>query len=258
MATWIAFPYDAADYALDVATLRTRWERLHRGDAEPLPDNDAVLAAWALFHGGQFQQAYDAGLQAGGAGITVANKAQAVHASYLETSERVRLAMLLEISERAGEQAQKSPDCAAAHYWLAYSLARYSHGTNIARAAAQGFGERVKTALETAIALSPRHADARVALGSFHAEVIDRVGRPLGTAQGADAAIALESFKEALALNPTSVPAHIEYAMGLVMLEGERRVKEAEQLCADAAACTAEDAAERLEVEMARAELHDI
>ena len=71
------------------------------GDAEPLPKDDKVLAAWALFHAGEFQKACEAGLKAGGAGITVANKAQAIYANYLEKSEKNRLAMFLEVSERA-------------------------------------------------------------------------------------------------------------------------------------------------------------
>jgi hypothetical protein len=49
----------------------------------------------------------------------------------------------------------------------------------------------------------------------------------------------------------------VEYANGLVMLEGDKKMKEAEKLYADAAAFNAADAMERLDVEMARAELED-
>jgi len=64
-------------------------------------------------------------------------------------------------------------------------------------------------------------------------------------------------FKEALRLNPTSAIAMVEYANGLVMLEGDKKMKEAEQLYADAAACKAMDAMECLDIEMAKAELED-
>lgn len=67
MAKWTAFPYDAADYRFSAAALKKHWARLHAGDAEPWPRDDAVQEAWALFHAGQFQQAFDAGLKAGGA-----------------------------------------------------------------------------------------------------------------------------------------------------------------------------------------------
>ena len=120
-----------------------------------------------------------------------------------------------------------------------------------------GLGSKCKNALEATIKLAPRHADAHIALGSFHAEVIDKVGKLLGRTQGADAATGLKMFKQALKLNPTSAIAMVEYANGLVMLEGDKKMADAEKLYADAAACTPMDAMERLDVEMAKAELED-
>ena len=258
MAKWTAFPYDGTPYRHDAAALKKLWPRLHAGDAEPPPKDARVLAAWALFHAGDFQKACEAGLEAGGgAGITVANKAQCIYANYLEKSEKNKLAMLLEAAGRAEALQAAEPKNANAWYWQAYALGRYSQGISVAKALAQGLGAKVKTALETTIRLAPRHADAHIALGSFHAEVIDKVGKLLGRTQGADAATGLKMYQKALALNPTSAIAMIEYANGLVMLEGERHMKEAEQLYVDAAACTPLDAMERLDVEMAKAELED-
>jgi hypothetical protein len=260
MAKWTAFPYDNADYTFDAAALKKHWARLHAGDTEPwapVAKDDKLLAAWALFHAGEFQKAFDAGLKIGGAGITVANKAQCIYANYLEKSEKTKLAMFLEASERAEAQQAADPKNANAHYWQAYALGRYSQGISVTKALAQGLGGKVKHALETAIALAPKHADAHIALGSFHAEVIDKVGKLLGRTQGADTTTGLKMYKEAMALNPTSAIAMIEYANGLVMLEGDKRMKDAEKLYAQAAASKALDAMERLDVEMAKAELDD-
>jgi len=257
MTKWTAFPYDSAEYTYDAAALKKKWARLHAGDAEPLPKDDKVLAAWALFHAGEFQKACDAGLKAGGAGITVANKAQSIYANYLEKSEKTKLAMFQEVVARAEAQIAAEPKNASAHYWMAYALGRYSQGISVAKALAQGLGSKVKTALETTISLAPKHADAHIALGAFHAEVIDKVGGLLGRTQGASKDAGLKNFKEALRLNPTSAIAMIEYANGLVMLEGDKKMKDAEKLYADAAACKAMDAMERLDVEMAKEELED-
>lgn len=257
MAKWTAFPYDNADYSYDAATLKKHWARLHAGDAEPWPKDEAVQAAWALFHAGEFQKAYDAGLKAGGAGLNVANKAQAIYANYLEKSEKTKLAMFMEVAERAEAQQAEDAKNANAYYWQAYALGRYSQGISVAKALTQGLGAKVKNALETTIKLAPKHADAHIALGAFHAEVIDKVGKLLGKTQGADTATGLKMFKEALKLNPTSAIAMVEYANGLVMLEGEKKMKEAEKLYADAAACQPMDAMERLDVEMAKAELEE-
>jgi tetratricopeptide (TPR) repeat protein len=257
MAKWTAFPYDAEDYTYDAAALKKHWARLHKGDAEPFPKDEGVLAAWSLFHSGQFQKAYEAGLKCGGAGITVANKAQSIYANYLEKSEKTKLAMFTEVAERAEKQSGEEPKNANAHYWMAYALGRYSQGISVTKALTQGLGGKVKHALEATIELAPKHADAHIALGAFHAEVIDKVGKLLGKTQGADTATGLKMYKEALALNPDSAIGRVEYANGLVMLEGDKRMKEAERLYAEAAACTPMDAMERLDVEMAKAELED-
>jgi hypothetical protein len=255
MAKWTAFPYEL--YAFDAAAVKKHWARLHAGDAEACPKDAKVREAGAAFHRGEFHKAYEAGLKAGGAGITAANKAQAIYANYLEKSEKAKLAMFLEASERAEAQQAAEPKNPNAWYWQAYALGRYGQGISVAKALAQGLGTKVKTALETTIRLAPKHADAHIALGSFHAEVIDKVGKLLGRTQGADAATGLKMYKEALRLNPGSAIARVEYANGLVMLEGDKRMKDAEQLYAEAAACEPMDAMERLDVEMAKAELED-
>jgi tetratricopeptide (TPR) repeat protein len=257
MAKWTAFPYDAAEYSFDAASLKKKWARLHAGDAEPLPKDDKVLAAWVLFHAGEFQKATEAGLKAGGAGITVANKAQAIYANYLEKNEKTKLALFQEVAERAEAQAAEDPKNANAWYLSAYALGRYSQGISVAKALTQGLGSKVKGALETAIKLQPKHADAHIGLGTFHAEVIDKVGSLLGRTQGASKEAGLAAFKTALKLNPNSAIAMVEYANGLVMLEGDKKMKEAEQLYADAAAFNPADAMERLDVEMAKAELEE-
>ena len=255
MAKWTAFP-DAGEFSWTPATLRNAWARLHAGDAEPFPDNDDVLAAWALFHNGEFQRAAEAGVKAGGDGITVANKATAIYANYLEKKEKARLELLLEVAERAKAQIAQDDRNPNAWYWQAYGLGRYSQGISVAKALAQGLGNRVKEALEKTIQLQPRHADAHVALGAFHAEVIDKVGTLIGgMTYGAKKETGLRLFRQGLEIHPASPIAMIEYANGLVMLEGEKKMKEATRLYEQAAATKPMDATERLDVALAKAEL---
>ena len=189
--------------AFDAAKVKKQWARLHAGDAEPLPKDAKVLDAWALFHAGEFQKAFDAGPEGGRArGITVANKAQSIYANYLEKSEKTKLAMFQEVMSRAEAQAADEPKNPNAHYWLAYAIGRYSQGISVAKALSQGLGTKVKHALETTIKLAPKHADAHIALGAFHAEVIDKVGSLLGKTQGANKATGLAMFQQALKLKP--------------------------------------------------------
>ena len=257
MAQWTLFPH-AKDYRFDAGSTKKQWARLHGGDAEPCPKDSSVIEAWSLFHAGDFQRAADAGLAAGGAGVTVANKATAIYATYLEPKEKVRLDLFLQVAARAEAQAQAEPGNANAWYWHAYALGRYSQGISVAKALAQGLGGKVKDSLEKAIALAPKHADARIALGAFHAEVIDKVGSLIGgMTYGAKKDTGLKLFQEALKLNPGSAIAMIEYANALVMLDGDKKMKEATKLYQQAAACEPVDAMERLDVELARTELED-
>jgi tetratricopeptide (TPR) repeat protein len=164
----------------------------------------------------------------------------------------------MEVAERAQKQAAEDPRNANAYYWQAYALGRYSQGISVAKALAQGLGGKVKQSLETVIQLQPRHADAHVALAAFHAEVIDKVGTLIGSmTYGAKKDVGLKLFEQALKLNPGSAIVLIEYANGMVMLEGDRKMKDATKLYQQAAATKPVDAMERLDVEMAKAELAD-
>jgi tetratricopeptide (TPR) repeat protein len=255
MPRWIAFP-NLGDYRFDAAKVAGEWPRLHAGDAEPLPRDERVLHAWTLLHNGEFQQAAEIGLGAGDAGLTVANKATCMYANYLEKNERTRLDLFMDVAQRAQAQGLRDPTNANALYWQAYALGRYSQAISVARALAQGLAGRIKEALERAIKLQPRHADAHIALGTFHAEVIDKVG-PLvaGMTYGANRELGLKLFQDGLTLNPTSPIGMIEYANGLLMLAGEDRMPEATRLYEQAASCEPADAVERLHVELARTEL---
>ncbi len=257
MAKWTAFPH-AGDFRFDAAGVARNWTRLHAGDAEPLPKDPAALQAWVLFHNGEFQQAMEAGLAAGPAGVTVANKAACIYANYLEKKEKVRLDLFLEATQRAEQQAVADPQNPNAWYWQAYALGRYSQGISVAKALAQGLGSKIKESLERTITLQPRHADAYIALGAFHAEVIDKVGTLIGgMTYGAKREIGLKMFQEAIKIHPSSPIALIEYANGLVMLEGDKKMKEATRLYEQAAALSPLDAMERLDVDLAREELQD-
>jgi hypothetical protein len=72
---------------------------------------------------------------------------------------------------------------------------------------------------------------------------------------GAKKEVGLKMFEEALRIHPRSPIGLIEYANGLVMLEGDGKLNEATRLYQQAAALQPLDAMERLDVELARSEL---
>ena len=258
MAKWTAFPHPDKAYAYTDATLKKHWERLHKGDCEPFPKDAKVVEAWIAYHAGDFEKARDLGLKAGLAGYNAANKATCIYANYLEKADAAKLKLYQDAAARCEELQKKEPNNANAFYLHAHALGRYSQGISITKALSQGLGGKVKASLDTAIKLEPGHADAHIALGSYHAEIIDKVGALLGgMTYGAKKELGLEHFEKAMKLNPDSAITRIEYANGLVMLLGKAKMKDAEKLYADAARCKAVDAMERLDVELAKSELED-
>jgi len=255
MPAWKPFAHTAR-FPFDADLVRKQWKRLHAGDLEPLPVNERVLAGWVLYHSGKFHRAFEAGCKAGPEGMVLANRAACTHAAYVETSERARHELFQQATERAAEHAVHEPDNANAHYMLGLSLGRYSQGISVAKALAQGIGHRIKEALEATIALQPKHADAHIALGAFHAEVIDKLGILIGfMTYGAKKDVSLRMFDTGMGLVPRSPVALVEYSRALVMLEGDSRMDEATALCEKAARIKPLDACEYLEIELAQAEL---
>ena len=151
-----------------------------------------------------------------------------------------------------------APGMANAHYFYAQAAGRYSQGISIAKALAEGYAGKIKKALDTALKLEPKHADAHIALGTYHAEIINKVGGMIGgLTYGASKDDGVKHFETALKLNPESAVARIEYANGLVMMFGNSKMKQAVALYTEAAASKPADAMERLDVELAKSELED-
>jgi tetratricopeptide (TPR) repeat protein len=255
---WSKFPHPDAAYVYTPASLKKAWARLHLGDAEPFPNDPALVQAWIAFHAGDFEQAAKLGLDVGVAGYSVAHKATCIYATYLEKSEKKRIATYEEVAERCERQQIEQPGNAAGFYWHAYALGRYAQGISVVKALAQGVGAKVKHSLDSTLKLAPKHADAHIALGAYHSEIIDKVGAMIGgLTYGVKKEEGFKHFKTALELNPDSAIARIEYANALVMLDGKKKMAEAVALYEQAAACEPRDAMERLDVEAAKEELED-
>jgi tetratricopeptide (TPR) repeat protein len=253
---WAAFPHAAKEFIYAGDALKKNWDKLHLGDAEPFPKDAAAQEAWRLFHQGKFAEAVEQGLAAGGAGITAANKAQAIYANGVETKDAAKVALFEEVMRRAEAQAKADPKNVNAHYLYAYAAGRYSQRISVGKALAQGYGGKIRAALEAALKLAPKHAEAHIAMGAYHAEIIDKVGALVGgLTYGAKKEKGEEHFQKALKLAPASPIACIEFANGMVMMHGKKMVEEAGKLYAKAAAMKPRDAMEKLDVEFARAEL---
>ena len=280
---WNAFPHPRSGFDYAAAALKKNWARLHRGDCEPFPSAEwvaktfadapaarksagklgadpaaaaeALQDAWRAYHRGDFQTACDMGLTLGVIGHTVADKATSMYATFLEEDKKARLALFGQAAQRSEAASKAMPEHANAHYLVGYCLGRHSQGSSVIEAITKGIAGRVKKALDRTLVLEPRHADAHTATGTYHAEVIDKVGALVGgLTYGANQAEALAHYRKALALNPDSAIARVEYARGLLMLD-DSKLANAKKLLAEAAKLKPADATERLDVDLANERL---
>ncbi len=260
--------------------LHAQWGRLHLADCEPWPDArriaalarhgagfaalvaarggaeavaEQLQAAWRAFHAGDFVAAVELGDGLGAPGGSVANKSVAVQILHTAGSETQKLRMLTSAMRRGEAAAAELPDYPNAHYMLALVLGRYSQRISILAALAQGLAGRVCTHLERTLELEPRHAEARVAFGLYHAEIVGQVGSLVARlTYGASRDAALEHFRRAAQLAPVSAIVHIEHARALMLLDADRYRAEGQALYRRAAECQAHDAMEDLDVAFAQ------
>ena len=124
------------------------------------------------------------------------------------------------------------------------------------KALRQGVGSKILQSLQRTLELQPLHAEAHTAMGMYHAEIIDKVGKLIGgMTYGANETKALEHFRKALELTPRAPIARIEFGNGLYLLQGDRQLDEVSELYVAATETTPLDAMEKLDVEAALAEL---
>jgi len=276
-SNWAPFPHPdkAFDYAGD--KLAKAWAKLHAGDQEPFPDEKYLAKllkanpklgkdagklagqlqdAWRAFHRGDFHEAYESGVALKALGASVAAKAGGVHAAYLVKSEKDKLARYETMAKLSDEAIAALPDEANSHFRRAFALGRYSQCISISQALAQGIAGKVKSSLDNALKIAPKHAEARTALGLYHAEIVGKVGGMLARlTYGASAAEADKQLKEALKLTPDAPIAWVEYANAQLLLRGDKGEDDAAQAFAKAAKIKPRDAMEALDAAWAGAQL---
>ena len=256
MSRWKKFPYDQSSYRYHGDDLWHAWDRLHAGDCESFPENDVLQEAWRCFHVGDFEQAVNLADEFGIEGHAVANKATGIYATYLEDNEAAQITCFKAAIARAEEAIEALPDDPNSHYFHAFNLGRYSQSISVVKALKQGVGGKISGSLQRTLELQPEHAEAHTALGMYHAEIIDKVGKLIGSmTYGASEKEAIFHFEKALALSPASPIAHIEYGNGLYLLYGDSRLDDVTELYVKASEMTPLDAMEKLDVESALAEL---
>ncbi len=253
MTKWTKTPVVTKNICYAGDALKKNWDALHKGDIEPFPRDVALQNAWRAFHVGDFAAAAEQG-----AGATVALKATAIYANHVEKKDATKIKLYQEVMAAAEKLIKAEPKNVNAHYQYAFAAGRYAQSISVIKALKEGYGGKIKVALDTALKLDFKHADAHTALGAYHAEIIDKVGVLVGKlTYGADKGAAIEHYEKAINLNPMSPVAHIEYANGLLMIFKGKEIAKATKLYEKAAGMKGRDAMEMMDIELAKAELED-
>lgn len=276
-SAWAAFPHNAKAFAYTGEALKKAWPKLHAGDCEPFPDAkhaaaqikaagkaapkgldadalaEALQDAWRSFHAGDFKAAFEAGEALGPIGASVATKAIGIHATHLVDDDAEKLKRFEQAAKLAEAAIKALPDDANSHYRHAFALGRYSQGLSIAKALKDGIAGKIRTSLDTALKLAPKHAEAHTAMSIYHGEIISKIGAMIGgLTYGAKASEAEKHIKEALKLTPASPIAHIESGNLLMLLHGDKKEDAAAAAYEKAAGCKPQDAMEALDAAYAK------
>jgi tetratricopeptide (TPR) repeat protein len=166
---------------------------------------------------------------------------------------------LFERAMRLAEEAVRlDPVNSQAHLQSAHAMGRYAQTIGAVKALARGYAEKVRKAIEDALALDPEMAGAHLSLATWHAETIDGAGIAARLVFGASRKRALSHYERALELAPDEKLAYLEYAIGLLLLKKKKDRGKARNLLARAIETPSKDAHDRILHELAVEKLESL
>lgn len=188
--------------------------------AAPAPaDAETIDAARAAFAEGRFLEAADAGAALGtSGGFALAARALAIHGFHIAPEDE-KQALFRRAMEAAESAVALDADSAEAHMQSAHAMGRYAQTIGSMEAFAEGFADRIRAALDAALALEPDHAYAHLALAGWHAGIVVAAGAMGRIFYGATAEDALGHYERALTLAPDSPIALYDFAENLLALD---------------------------------------
>ena len=158
----------------------------------------------------------------------------------------------IELAEEAVRLDAANPE---AHIQLAHTRGRYGQAIGFLQAVAGGYATKVRDSVEEALRLDPDMPGAHLSMATWHAEIVNDAGGMAGFLYGATAEKARRHYDRTIELMPDAKVACVEYAFGLLLMDGERNREEARRLLERAIEKSANDAVDRLYHELAVARL---
>jgi tetratricopeptide (TPR) repeat protein len=260
MATqWQKFNNEQYQFDFSGDALKQNWNNLHGGNLESYPANEQLQEAWRCYHQGDFSQAVAIGSELGGQGAVVTAFATLIYAQYMEQDSDEKIRLFKNAIALCEQHIESAPNELNLHYMHAVAMGRYSQFISMVEALQQGYGKKIKDALDSCLALNPSHAEALVTFGGWNAEIVDKAGAMLGKIMyGATKEQSIENYQKALALTPSSPIPHIEYAYGLQSMYGDMKLDETIKFLEQGIALKPADAMQALDQQAAKLQLNII
>ena len=163
-------------------------------------------------------------------GLALAAKSLTIQAHYL-TQGSAKEALF----ERAAGLAQKAiktdPKNPEAHIQSSRVMGRHAQTIGVVESAGKGYPEKIRDAIENALRLAPDMPAAHLGMGMWHAEVVAGAGSFMADIlYGADEDDAIAYYEQALVRAPDEKVVPLEYALGLLALDGDDYREQARSL----------------------------
>ena len=179
-------------------------------------------------------------------GYALAAQSLTIYGHHLATTKAEQQAVLLramDLGERAVELDDTNP---FAHQALAHAMGRYAETLPIIQALRDGYAEKTMASMKRGLTIDPDYVYGHLAVGSWHAKIIDAAGLLAAVIYGASEDRALDHYRRAIELAPDNVIVMAGFAIGLLQLDAPGFRDQAEELLARIEAAPKEAAFERL------------
>ena len=210
-----------------------------------------IEAARTAYTEGRFVEAAELGeTLATPEGYALAAKSLAIHGFYIATEDE-QPEFFARAIQAADEAIRLDPDNPEAHFQSAHAVGREAQTLGVMEALNRGYARRTRQATEEALRLEPEMAEAHLTLASWHAEIVNKMGRLVaGMTYRASRRDALEHYEKALELASDEKAVYLEYANGLLLLGRNRNREQARELLSRGIEIPPRDAYDRI--------LHDL
>ena len=163
-------------------------------------------------------------------GYALAAESLAIHGYYI-AAEDEQPELFARAIRAADEAIRLDPESPEAHFQSAHAIGREAQTVSVMEALNRGYARRTREAAEEALRLDPEMAEAHLTLASWHAEIVNKMGRFVaGMTYRATRRDALEYYEKALDLAPDEKTVYLEYANGLLLFNRNRNREQAREL----------------------------